>query len=294
VNIVWFRQDLRLADNPALNAACEAGEILPIYILDDVNAADYKMGAASRVWLHHALDDLNQQLGGQLQLFVGDAEDVFKQLCKQYSIESVHWNRCYEPWRIDRDKRIKQQLTEEGIKVQSYGSLLWEPWTVLKKDGTHYKVFTPFFQKGCLMAEPPKRPAAKPRNIEYSQHSLQSLTLDELNFLPKDKTWHDEMMTEWNASEAHAKQQLTTFIYNGLKQYKIGRDFPAKQSVTRLSPYLHFGQISQISEERVENVSDKLSEGDTIKVKVLEVDRQGRIRLSMKAVNESSEETSED
>jgi deoxyribodipyrimidine photo-lyase len=244
VNIVWFRQDLRLADNPALNAACEAGEILPIYILDDVNAAEYKMGAASRVWLHHALEELNKQLDGQLQLFVGHAEDVFKQLCKQYSIDSVHWNRCYEPWRIDRDKRIKQQIIEQGVAAHSYGSLLWEPWTVLKKDGTHYQVFTPFFQKGCLMAQPPKRPLAKPNNIDYAPQSLQSSTLNQLNLLPTNKTWHKTMMTSWTPNEADAKQQLTTFIDNGLKQYKVGRDFPAKQSVTRLSPYLHFGQIS--------------------------------------------------
>jgi deoxyribodipyrimidine photo-lyase len=244
MNIVWFRQDLRLADNQALTKAAQAGFILPIYILDDVHAVDYKMGAASRVWLHHALMDLNHQLDGNLQVFKGDAEKIIGQLCQHYPIEAVYWHRCYEPWRIQRDKRIKQQLEHSGVSSHSYASLLWEPWQVLKKDSTHYQVFTPYFQRGCLMAQPPKRPLDKPANIAYAQTELSSLSIDELALLPKDKTWHQTMMQDWHATESHASQQLAQFLDNGLNNYKVGRDFSAQRSVTRLSPYLHFGQIS--------------------------------------------------
>jgi len=243
VNIVWFRQDLRLSDNHALSEAAQAGSILPIYILDDVNAGEHKMGAASRVWLHHALSDLTQQLNGYLQVFTGDAEKIFKQLCQQYPVEAVYWNRCYEPWRIQRDKHIKQILKSLDIAAHSFASLLWEPWTVLKKDATHYQVFTPYFQKGCLMAAAPKRPIAKPDSIHYVEQTVSDLSIEQLGLLP-EKTWYHSMMQYWSANEAAAYKLLTDFIEEALAGYKQGRDFPAKPAVTRLSPYLHFGQIS--------------------------------------------------
>lgn len=243
MQLVWFRQDLRVTDNPALQAAAEKGDILPIYILDDVNAGIHKMGAASRVWLHHALNNLNEQLGGHLHVFNGDAEQIIQQLCQQYPVSSVYWNRCYEPWRIKRDKQIKHWLVEQDIEVRSDGSLLWEPWQVLKKDGSHYQVFTPFFQKGCLTAEPPRRPISKPESLRFFDQKVSQLSIDDLNLLP-EKIWHQSMMQTWQASESQAKQQLELFINDGLADYKQGRDFPAKQSVTRLSPYLHFGQVS--------------------------------------------------
>ena len=151
--IVWFRQDLRIHDNPALLSAVDAGDVLPIYILDDVNSADWAMGEASRLWLHQSLATLNKSLNGQLCLFKGDAQDILINLVVELGATAVHWNRCYEPWRINRDKKIKTHLAEQGVNVKSYnGSLLWEPWEITKKDGTPYKVYSPFFKRGCLAA----------------------------------------------------------------------------------------------------------------------------------------------
>ena len=156
MNIIWFRQDLRVRDNPALVEAVLAGDILPIYILDDINAKEVKMGAASRVWLHHALVSLDHALNGNLSLYKGDAKAVINQLCQDNNIDAVYWNRCYEPWRIYRDKEIKKTLKESGVVVKSFNaSLLWEPWQVLKKDDTPYKVFTPFYRRKCLSSAPP-------------------------------------------------------------------------------------------------------------------------------------------
>lgn len=222
MNIVWFRQDLRLADNYALSEAAQAGSILPIYILDDVNAGEHKMGAASRVWLHHALSDLNQQLNGHLQVFTGDAAQIIEQLCQQYSVEAVYWNRCYEPWRIQRDKRIKQTLKSLEIAAHSFASLLWEPWAVLKKDATHYQVFTPYFQKGCLMAAAPKRPIAKPDSIHYVEQTVSDLSIQQLGLLP-EKAWHHSMMQHWSANEDTAHKLLTDFIEEALAGYKQGQ-----------------------------------------------------------------------
>ena len=119
INIFWFRQDLRLTDNPALRAAARSGQILPLYILDDVNAGDWAMGAASRAWLHRSLDDLNRSLGGRLQLFRGDAGEILASLCEALPVKGVFQNRCFEPWRISRDARIESELALRGVSMRT-------------------------------------------------------------------------------------------------------------------------------------------------------------------------------
>jgi len=119
-SIVWFRQDLRLRDNPALNAAAKAGRILPIYILDDETAGFWQKGAASRVWLHHSLNALNDALDRNLSFYSGKAIDILPALVAQHEVDAVYWNRCYEPWRIARDKAIKQNLNEQTIAVHTF------------------------------------------------------------------------------------------------------------------------------------------------------------------------------
>ena len=241
---MWFRQDLRLADNPALVDACGRGEIIPIYILDDENADSWKIGGASRWWLHHALEDLNRSLNQGLQLYKGEASAILSVLAHQTGAEAIVWNRCYEPWRIVRDANIKSALKGQGLDVQSFnGSLLWEPWQVLKKDSTPYKVFTPYYRRGCLSAIAPRQPIPIPGMINFSKTSNHSLRLEDLNLLPKIN-WDEEMNSRWDISEAAAHTRLDEFVMDDLQDYREGRNFPNKPNVSRLSPYLHFGQIS--------------------------------------------------
>lgn len=240
--IVWFRQDLRISDNPALYEAAQKGDVLPIYILDDENAGEFKMGAASRVWLHHALKDLDVSLDKNLHLYSGGAQAVLKRLVSEHNIEGIYWNRCYEPWRIDRDKAIKEDFGD--LDVQSFNaSLLWEPWKPLKDDGTPYKVFTPFYRKGCLKgAEAPREPLAEPEVIKYAQGSG-SKKLNDLKLLP-DISWDKGLISEWDISEKGAFTRMQDFMDDGLDGYKEGRNFPSQNNVSRLSPYLHWGQVS--------------------------------------------------
>ena len=154
----WFRQDLRLTDNPALYEASKHDEVLPIYILDDFNSGEHSMGDASRFWLHHSLNDLSNNLNQNLSLYEGDPLQTLLDIINNFKIDIVYWNRCYEPWRIRRDTQIKAELESKGILVKTFnGSLLWEPWTIKKDDGSPYKVFTPFYRKGCLKSEEPRR-----------------------------------------------------------------------------------------------------------------------------------------
>ncbi len=241
--IHWFRQDLRLQDNPALFEAAKQGDVLPVYILDDHNSGKHKMGAASRLWLYHALKSLNESLDGNLSVFKGNPADILGQLIQQHGIQAVHWNRCYEPWRIKRDKQLKQVLVDQGIDVNSYnGSLLWEPWEALKKDQTHYKVFTPFYRKKCLTLPDPRVPLPAPENISFIQTSAKT-NLDQLDLRP-EKDWGKGLLQHWEISEAGAQDKLKTFLDDKAYDYKEGRNFPAKQLTSLLSPYLHFGQIS--------------------------------------------------
>ena len=147
--IAWFRQDLRLADNPALSAAvARGGPVLPLFILDE--SGDWAPGGASRWWLHHSLEALAADLpkaGAPLCLRRGKAEEILPELVKRTDAGAVFWNRCYEPAAVARDKRLKKKLTEEGVDVASFnGALLAKPWELTTGKGEPYKVFTPFWK----------------------------------------------------------------------------------------------------------------------------------------------------
>lgn len=215
-----------------------------MYILDDLHAGKYRMGAASRWWLHHALCALNASLGGALQVYVGDPADILLELAKTYSISAVYWNRCYEPWRIQRDTVVKNRLRAQNITVKSFnGSLLWEPWEVLKADGTPYKVFTPFYRRGCLSAKAPREPLNKPENLQLVNSAAPQTSIGQLNLLPKIR-WDLQLLPHWLMGEQAAQQRLADFLTLDITDYKTGRNFPAQTHVSRLSPYLHFGELS--------------------------------------------------
>ncbi len=245
ITIVWFRQDLRRADNPALKTAAELGSILPIYIFDDENSGDWKPGAASRVWLHHSLKSLNVSLADRLRLFRGDAREIIDRLVDALPVRAVFWNRCYEPWRVERDTGIKRELERRDVEMRSFNaSLLWEPWEVSKQDGTPYKVFTPFYEKGCLPLAPPRPPLEPPARLDYADAEVDfAVPLDDLELLP-DHDWQVSMMRHWRVGEDAAAAALDSFCEESLGNYKAGRDFPAMAATSRLSPHLHYGEIS--------------------------------------------------
>lgn len=257
--ISWFRQDLRITDNPALYAAANKGEVLPIYILDDENTGKYKMGAASRIWLHYSLKKLDEGLANKLRIFIGNPKEVIAKLLQQYDIKAVYWNRCYEPWRIKCDQTIKEMIKHHGIEVQSFnGSLLIEPWTLLKEDRTPYKVFTPFYKRAYLEGFFNNKPLGKPNKLVISTKKVECLELNSLNLLPK-LSWRKKVLSGWKIGEEEAYKKLEHFLKKNIDNYKEGRDFPAKQNVSYLSPHLHFGEISpkQVINSLCNKINDK-------------------------------------
>lgn len=242
--LIWFRQDLRLKDNPALIHAVENGyNVIPVYILDDVNAGNWKLGSAKRWWLYKSLQSLNSSLDNNLVFRSGDAKTIIPELIEQSCATAVFWNRCYEPWRIFRDTQIKSWLKEEEIEYETFNaSLLWEPWEISKDDGTPYKVFTPFYRKGCLKHSQPSKPAPRPQNIKFTDFSPRNSEKD-LDLLPKIQ-WYKNLEPYWEYGEDGAQKRLHDFLEGGLKRYKEDRNRPDMNNVSRLSPYLNSGEIS--------------------------------------------------
>ncbi len=242
--ILWFRQDLRLRDNPALIHAVRSNyNILPLFILDDSNPGQWKRGAASRWWLHKSLNCLNQSLENKMLFRSGNPLEILLELIETTKAAAIFWNRCYEPWRTARDKAIKETLKTLNIDAQSFNaSLLWEPWEVKKSDGTPYKVFTPYFRKGCLSLPDPKRPENAPTQIRVIEPRTKT-KLDDLDLMPKI-LWYSKMAQVWTPGEAGAQKRLEIFLESGLKDYKEGRNRPDWEKFSRLSPHLHFGEIS--------------------------------------------------
>lgn len=253
--ILWFRNDFRLHDNPALAQALRDFDcVYPIYIYDGANAGEWESGGARKVWLHHSLNALDKSLGTKLRYFEGKAEEILPQIIKDSGSEAVYWNRCYEPWRIKRDKDIKANLKNAGVKCESFNShLLWEPWEICKDDGTPYKVFTPYYRNGCLKHSEPAKPENKPADLsaltrlekDIQGHSNE-YSPDFLKLLPQkpEPRWDIDMLEHWNISEDGALAQMEHFLASGLKGYDEKRNRPDKDNVSKLSPYLHHGQIS--------------------------------------------------
>lgn len=243
VTIYWLRNDLRLSDNPALSYAVEQGKIIPIYIHDE--QLHRQPGAASKRWLYDSLQATNKALSGHLQVFKGSPVAILESIVNQVKPDAVVWNRLYEPESVERDTAIKSWLRENNVKAKSFNAnYLWQPNEISKKDGTPYKVFTPYYRKGCLAAQAPRYPLPRPDRIDYEKVSLNNaISIDALGFIP-DINWDEPMMLEWRPGEEGAKDRLQSFLDGPLFDYKNDRNLPGVQATSRLSPHLHFGEIS--------------------------------------------------
>ena len=245
--ILWFRQDLRLQHHPTFEAAKATGQpILPLYILDDDTPAPWKMGAAQRWGLYHSLHALNKDLqaqGGNLILRRGSPSQILKNVLKESGAQSIYWSRCYEPFAIARDTELKKEFIEQGINIKSFNaSLLFEPWEIKNQQGHFYKIFTQFWKK-CL-AQGPRFPTfANTTSPQFYPH-LESEALTTWRLTPTHPNWAQGFSELWQPGEAGAHQKLEDFCTDRLTTYKEARNHPGKHGTSRLSPHLHFGEIS--------------------------------------------------
>ena len=244
--LFWFRQDLRLSDNPGLLAALATGPVIPVYILDDETPGRWAMGGASRWWLHHSLTSLEKALrakGSRLILRRGRADREIDRLIGETSAAGVYWNRCYEPYAVARDKAIKANLKARGLKAESHNaSLLREPTEIVNRSGEPFKVFTPFW-RACLALGDPPRPLAEPPSIASPETWPASESLATWALRPTAPDWSGGLRRAWFPGETGAQGRLQDFIDEAMSDYAGGRDMPGQASTSRLSPHLHFGEI---------------------------------------------------
>jgi len=244
--IFWFRNDLRLRDNIALSAAIETGaHVIPVYIHDEGGGDTWRPGAASKVWLHKSLEKLGKELTDAgfhpLALLKGDTPSTLEEVIRKTQATAVFCSRRYEPWAVKQDAALASALAGRAEFMAFDGFLLLDPDKILNKTGQSYKVFTPF-SHACFEFGGIQRPIQAPKG-KRGEVVLKGDTLDSLGLMPK-LSWYKSIEECWTPGEAGAQAQLEKFIRHGLADYKTGRDYPAEEGVSRLSPHLHFGEIS--------------------------------------------------
>ena len=249
--IMWFREDLRLADNPALRAAVASKHpMLCVFVLDDAHGGPRARGGAALWWLYGALATLSEDIsakGGALHLFHGDSEKLIVELAQKYGATDVFWNRRYDAEGRAQDALIEKALGKTDIAVETFnGKLLVEPDAVTTKSGTSFRVYTPFWKALSAKGEPAS-PQAPPRALTKAalpNGAPKPLSLDALGLLPSKPDWAGGLRQTWEPGEAAAKKRLHRFADDLLGDYAKGRDLPAQDATSRLSPYLASGEIS--------------------------------------------------
>lgn len=243
--IVCFRRDLRLADNPALTAAVTAAApVIPLYVYDEAEA--FAPGGAARWWLHHSLLALSHDLakaGSPLVLRRGAAREVVPALARETGASGVYWNRRYAPAHVAADKALFSALRGDGIECRSYNaSLLREPWEAKTKNGGPFRVYTAFWK--TVSALGPARPAIRAvRKLPAPDRPVRSDRLDDWLLIPRQPDWAAAFASRWRPGEAGARLALESFLDGAAGNYASERDFPDRDSTSRLSPHLAFGEI---------------------------------------------------
>ena len=247
-SIVWFRDDLRIADHPALHAAAEHGApVVAVYVLDERSPGIRPLGGAARWWLHGSLTALSEslaRLGVPLVLRRGAAASIITELAESVGAGAVLWNRRYGGAERAVDTQIKADLRAAGVLAHSFaGSLLFEPWTITTGAGGSYSVFTPFW-RACNSGPPPREPYPAPESLPGYMGELASDDLSSWSLLPTRPDWAVGLRAAWIPGEVAAHESLEKFLRDTLPRYATERDAPAEDATSRLSPHLRWGEIS--------------------------------------------------
>jgi deoxyribodipyrimidine photo-lyase len=243
--IMWFRRDLRLADNSALSAAAKSRKpVLALYVFDDVSPGAHAMGAAQRWWLHCSLTALAAELavfGITLILRKGIASDVLGQIAGECGASALFFTRDYDPWARNLEADLPAKV---HIPIHAHdGQLLFAPDGIRSGSGKPYKIFTPFSQR-CRSAPEPPVGIERPGDLIPFTPPIKSDLLADWNLQPTRPDWSKGLQDHWTPGEMGAQEKLGAFLRGALSEYASARDRPDIEGTSRLSPHLHFGEIS--------------------------------------------------
>lgn len=246
--IVWFRDDLRLADHPALDAAITSGRpAICLFVLEE-GTERRSLGAASRWWLDKSLDALDKdlrRLGGQLVLRRGDPCHILPAFASEIGAGAVCFNRRYDQAGCDIDDAVAAKLRHAGITVSSHAAwLLFEPGAIQTKTGGPFRVFTPFWKAHRPHLPPKAKLHRRPETMVFFKGAIHSEALASLGLHPTAPDWSGGLASTWTPGEVGAKTRLLSFLDEGLSRYAAERDFPAADASSHLSPHLRFGEIA--------------------------------------------------
>jgi deoxyribodipyrimidine photo-lyase len=245
--LLWFRSDLRLSDNPALSAALGRGKpVLPVFLLEEFDAGQWKRGGASCWWLHGSLEALDRSLrarGNALIVRRGSAASEIPRLAAEAGADAVYWNRRYEPWAIKHDQQLKADLQSRGIAASSFNAgLLCEPWNLCNREGHPYRVFAPF-RKALLERVDLGGAHTLPKHIPASETVPPGSSHGERYLPPTSPDWAGGLRETWMQGEDAAQKRLSTFLNENAALYRAQRDKPGIAGTSRLSPHFAFGEI---------------------------------------------------
>ena len=244
VALVWFRQDLRLTDNPALLAAVEAGRVLPVFVLDDEAAGEWAYGGAHRWWLHGSLCSLRAdlaKLGAELVLRRGTAAQIIPELVAACGATAVHAGQMTEPWARAQDAAVGAALPD-GVSLHLHrAGTLFELGTIRTKTGGMFGIYSPF-AKAARLQPPPASPRPAPKHVPGV--AAPSDDLETWGLLPTKPDWAGGMREAWQPGERAAQARLKQFLSKSLADYPAGRNIPGEDRTSRLSPHLHWGELS--------------------------------------------------
>jgi deoxyribodipyrimidine photo-lyase len=239
--LLWFRQDLRLSDQAALLAAAEEGPVVPVYVLDDESPREWTIGGASRWWLHHSLSALDHSLrakGSRLILRRGKSAEALEKLAKEIGASRVHALHHYEPWWRNAEKAVTRSL---DLCLHD-GGLLLPPGAVRTGSGGIYRIYTPF-SRAMMEQMPPAAPRAAPRSIGAPSAWPASDRLNDWALLPSRPDWASAFSEDWTPGEEGARRKVTDFL-DEAGDYAEARNLPSREGTSRLSPHLHYGEVS--------------------------------------------------
>lgn len=243
--IWWIRRDMRLDDNAALQRALRADAMLPVYIHAPSDEGAWSIGGAQKWWLARSLSALAASLasvGSRLIVLEGESSTTLLELARTWGADEVVWSRRFEPASLRIEERLETALDAAGIRWSSYlSNNLFDPDDIATQTGNPYQVYTPY-SRNVRARGTPAQPKPAPTSLPPAIGGPAGVPIASLQLEPSPD-WAGGFRDMWTPGESGAQSRLAQFTSGAIARYPIGRDEPASDGSSLMSPHLAFGEI---------------------------------------------------